>query len=58
MSISRELAQEIKEFFDGSVDLEWTMQHCEITCNDSTKTINIAIDNVSDQNYNWVKDEL
>lgn len=43
---------------DCEIDNEWFERHMKVKSDDATKTITITIDNMNEQDYNYIKEEI
>lgn len=57
MSITREQLEELREFFnDYEIDEDWLCRHINIKFDNETKTVEITIDDMNEQEYEWLKE--
>jgi hypothetical protein len=50
---------QIQEFLcEGNIDTGWLIRHTEVEFEDISRTVIITIDNICDQEYGWLKDEV
>ncbi len=56
--IKQGMLRQICEFFaDDMISDEWLLDHVSVSFDDRTKTVNISVDNMNDQEYRWLKEE-
>jgi len=41
--------------FICEIDNDWVLRHMEVIFDDYTKTIQVRIDNINEQEYGWLK---
>lgn len=59
MAVKEGMFRQIANFIgEDEIDKDWFLNHMTVTCDDSTKTVTITIDNMNEQEYEWVKEEL
>lgn len=59
MAIKKGMIKQIYDFFgDEEIYEEWMLNHISVSCSDSDKTVQITIDNINEQEYQWFKDEI
>ena len=57
--INRVTLNQIKEFFsDEDIDNEWMRDHTSINFSDFDKSVSIKIDNMNEQEYKWLKENI
>lgn len=56
MNITQKQLEAIRDFWeDTEIDEEWLLRHTEMTFNDYMHTIYITVDNMNEQEYEWLK---
>lgn len=59
MSVKEGMLKEISDFSNsGEIDDDWLLRHMAVNCDDGCKTVTIVIDNINEQKYKWVKEEM
>ena len=43
---------------DHNIDDEWLVDHAEIRLDETTKTVQLTIDNCNDQEFGWIQEAL
>lgn len=54
--ITKQQLEALRAFFgDLQINNEWLLLHIDIDFDDITKTVTIKIDDMNDQEYDWLK---
>lgn len=58
MAIKTGMLQQVRGFFgDDEIDEDWLLRHISVVLDEGTKSVSIQIDNLNDQEFQWLKEE-
>ncbi len=59
MSVKPGMFRQIADFIgDDEIDLDWFLDHMTVTMDDQTKKVVIVIDDINEQEYEWIREEI
>lgn len=59
MAVKEGMFRQIANFIgEDEIDIDWFLLHMTVELDDHSKTIKITIDNMNEQEYEWIKEEI
>jgi len=59
MAVKEGMFRQIANFIsEDEIDTDWFLDHMTVAIDDQTKTVTIVVDNINEQEYEWIKEEI
>lgn len=59
MAVKEGMFRQIANFVgEDEIDMDWFLDHMTVTLDDQSKTVTIVMNNINEQEYEWIKEEI